>query len=359
MQIDDFIDSASKAIFANNASLLKVSQKLLPLKSVVSLNGLEKIVVPVKKQVVSCIVSGVDSGFVSKKLSFIDLAFVRVAGVVFFLKEGVLEKADYFPSAFSLPEPIMLQQGLEGDEELQSVSFERLKKEVNVSIEIIKKFKPKYAFVDGSIVPQYKDKPREDSKLNSDYQGIIYLFQRFYKVAEENNCTIISCVEDSRGKRFVELLCEKILVKNPVASSSELNTCFDASLLDYFLLPGERTFAFSYTEKIDSHAILKDYSKEWSESISVFYLKASQFDKPLRVEFICKNKNEISSLADEISSIVFSLSSLHREYSYPSVLIEADLRARLNDDDISVVFDKLLDKLGPRAQMRRNNRPFG
>ncbi len=359
MQIDDFIDVASKAIFANNASLSSISQKILPLKGVISPNGLENIVVSVKKQSLSCVVSGVDSGFVSKKLSFIDLAFVRVAGVVFSLDGGFLKKADYFPSAFSFPEPIMLRQGLESDEELQSVSFERLKKEVSLSIDIIKKSKPKYAFVDGSIVPQYKDKPRDNSELSSDYQGIIHLFQKFYKTAEENNCTIISCVEDSRGKRFVELLREKILPKNPVALGNDLAGFFDASLLDYFLLPGERTFAFSYTEKIDNHAILKDYPKEWSESISVFYLKASQFDKPLRVEFICKNKSELSSKADEIASIVFSLSSLHREYSYPSILIEADLRARLNEEDINVVFDKLLDKLGPKAQMRRNNRPFG
>jgi hypothetical protein len=55
---------------------------------------------------------------------------------------------------------------------------------------------------------------------------------------------------------------------------------------------------------------------------------------------------------------VFALSSLHKEYSYPSVLIEADLRAGLNETDISVVYDKLIDKLGPKVRMRRNSRPF-
>ena len=56
--------------------------------------------------------------------------------------------------------------------------------------------------------------------------------------------------------------------------------------------------------------------------------------------------------------MVYALSSLHKEYSYPSVLIEADLRAGLNETDISVVYDKLIDKLGPKIKMRRNSRPF-
>ena len=64
-------------------------------------------------------------------------------------------------------------------------------------------------------------------------------------------------------------------------------------------------------------------------------------------------------MADKISSIVFSLSSLHKEYSYPSVLIEADLRAKLTEQDISIVYDRLIGKLGPKINMRRNNRPFG
>jgi len=129
-------------------------------------------------------------------------------------------------------------------------------------------------------------------------------------------------------------------------------------LLDHFLLEKERTFCFSYTKNISLHAILKDYQKDWAESIFVFYLRASNYDKPLRVEFICKDKNKIHEIADEIASITYSLSSLHREYSYPSVLIEADLRARLNEQDISMVYDKLIDKLGPRVMMRRNSRPF-
>ena len=362
MYLDNFLDKAFDVISERHSFHEQVTRKLLPLKKELSPNGIEKIVARAEKQKLSCSIVGVDSGFVSKKLSFIDLVLVRVAGVVFHYKSGVLEKAEYFPSAFSFPEPLPLKMGLENDEQAQSVSFERLKQEVGLSIKMIEKFKPKYLFIDGSIVPQYQDKPRKDSAINEEYAGVVQLFQRLYFVAERNSCTLIACVEDSRGTRFRQILQEEILPKHHLIQPQELRDSFDASLLDYFLLQGERTFAFPYTQNIESHAILKDYSPEWAKNIYVFYLKASDFDRPIRVEFICKpaekDKSALQKCADEISSVVFALSSLHREYSYPSVLIEADMRARLNDQDIAVVYDKLVDKLGPKVRMRRNARPF-
>ena len=177
------------------------------------------------------------------------------------------------------------------------------------------------------------------------------LFQSFYEAAENNSCTIISCVEDSRGNRFSQLLSENFSIPKET-----LKDAFDSALLDSLLLEGERTLAFSYTSSISSHPILKDINEKWSKSINVFYLKPSGLDRPLRVEFLSKADKEKD--ADKIASIVYALSSLHKEYSYPSVLIEADMRAGLNEQDISVVYDKLVDKLGPKIRMRRNSRPF-
>jgi len=355
MYLDNFLDSAFETINTKHMFHEKVSTRLLPLKGTISPNKVETIVLKMKKSIPVGIIAGVDSGFVSKKLSFLDLVLVRSVGAIFYYENGVLSKADYYPNAFSFPEPLLLKSGLEKDEEQQSVSLERLKAEVGTSIKIIEKYKPNYIFVDGSIVPQYQDKPRKDSKINSDYTSIIHLFEKFYETAEKNNCTIISCVEDSRGTRFKQILQEEIL---PGTSFPQdlLADSFDAALLDYLLLKGERTFCFTYTKKTESHAILKDLKEKWGKNINVFYLKASDFDKPLRVEFIASEKTK--EKADEISGIVYALSSLHREYSYPSVLIEADLRASLNEQDISVVYDKLIDKLGPKIKMRRNSRPF-
>jgi len=360
MEIDSFINNAAKTITTQHSFYESLANKLLPVKEFPSVIEGENIVSKVSKTSLSCSISGVDSGFVSKKLSFFDIVLIRTAGVVFFFDKGVLSKTEYYPSPVSFPIPLPLKSGLEKDEENQSVSLERLKQEVSLSIQIIEKYKPKFAFIDGSIVPQYQDKPRGDSVLNDDYQGIIFLFEKLYSVAQKNNCTIISCVEDSRGTRFKQILLE-VLQKNSLISPKDIDSCFDISLLDYLLLEGERTFPFAYTKDVLMHAILKDYSSAWAKSVFVFYLKASSFDRPLRIEFICKDCEieNISKKASEIASVVYTLSSLHKEYSYPSVLIEADLRAKLNEQDISLVYDRLSDKLGPKINMRRNNRPFG
>jgi hypothetical protein len=353
MYFKDFLDDASNAINAKHDFHEKLIEKLVPLKN--NEVGNESLVAKMTKAIPKGIIAGVDSGFVSKKLSFLDLVLVRTVGAIFYFEKGVLQKSDYFPAAFDFPKPFLLKSGLEKDEESQSISLRRLTEEVGNSISIIKKFNPKYIFVDGSIVPQYQDKPRTDSKITNDYLSIIKLFQLFYETADENGCRIISCVEDSRGTRFKQLLEEKVLSKTNLPKDL-LKDSFDSALLDYFLIEGERTFCFPYTKSIESHAILKDMNQKWSDKVNVFYLKASDLDKPLRVEFISKgNKKEE---ADEIASIVYALSSLHKEYSYPSVLIEADLRASLNEQDISVVYDRLIDKLGPKIRMRRNSRPF-
>jgi hypothetical protein len=73
-----------------------------------------------------------------------------------------------------------------------------------------------------------------------------------------------------------------------------------------------------------------------------------------------KKGKDFSEHVGKIASVVFALSSSHREYAFPSVLIEADLRARLKPDEIEIVFNKILDKLSKnfKLRLRREGRPF-
>lgn len=347
-----FLENASKKIEEDSKIHSIIVERLSIFKN--NLIDGKKLVEKVEKANLNCDIAGVDSGFVSKKLSFLDLVLIRTIGVIFSFENSLLKKTSYYPKAFSFPEPFLLKNGLEKDEEQQSVSLNRLTQEIKNSIKIIEKFSPKYIFVDGSIVPQYQDKPRENSRITKEYQSIISLFQSFYEIAEKNNCTIISCVEDSRGTRFKQFLENNIISKSN-QSKEILENSYDIALLDAYLLEGERTIDFSYTKDISKHPILKDLDKKYSELISVFYIKPSKLDKPLRVEFLSKNSE---NNVDEIASVVYKLSSIHKEYAYPSVLIEADLRAGLNEQDINVVYERLIDKLGPKVRMRRNSRPF-
>lgn len=319
----------------------------------------EKFLFPVEKALLSERIAGVDSGFVGKDLLALDLVLIRAVGAMFEYKQGKVAKADYFPQFYVFPEPHLSNSTLEVDEFQCSKNIQRLMKEVETAKQLIEKFSPGYCFLDGSIIPQYADKPRKDSKLKSAYHKMLDQFQSLYSTAERKECELIACVEDSRGSRFRQILQEQLLANQP-SLAEQLSDCYDAIILDYLLKPGERSFAFSYTANTKQHPLLMDFDEKWSKSIMAFYLKPVAFDRPLRVEFLHQNGQGISKHASKVASIVFAQSCTHREYAYPAILIEADLHARLTPQEIEIVYDKILNKLGKgfKLRLRRDNRPF-
>ncbi|MFH1256035.1 MAG: DNA double-strand break repair nuclease NurA [Candidatus Diapherotrites archaeon] len=359
------INEAVNAIHSGEELKQNAAKHLFPLKTgdLSKFNSRElleeKLVFPVAPCSLDCRISGVDSGFVGKNLASLDLVLVRAVSVAFDFENGKMVKALYWPDFYHFPEPVLSNGALDHDEAGCSKSLVRLHKEIFAAKKAIETFSPKYCFLDGSIIPQYADKPRNDSSVCSDYHSIIDEFQSLYALAEESNCTLIACVEDSRGSRFRGILQEEILSKARLFDPKKLDSLFDSSLLDYLLLKGERSCAFTYTKNISQHPILNDFEEKWSRKVHAFYLKPSLYDRPLRVEFL-SNGESVSAKANELSSVVFSLSSLHREYAYPSVLIEADLRARLHPNEIEAVYNKIWDKLGKhvKIRLRRENRPF-
>ncbi len=318
----------------------------------------DRLVKKLEKAELNSTVGGVDSGFVGKSLYTIDLILVRTVAAVFSYRENKLEKADYYPRIFSFPQPHLSSSSLDNDEFEVSKSMHRLLGEIDTARETIEKFKPKYIFLDGSIIPQYMDKPRKDSKIAEFYHKLIASFESLYSSAEKNSCEVVGCIEDSRGSRFRTILQEQVLSKKKIDASA-LDNCYDSVLLDYLLNVGERSFAFKYSPSIKEHPILSDFREEWASKVHAFYLKPAVFDRPLRIEFLAGN-GEVSKKADKIAGIAYALSSMHREYAYPTVLIEADLRARLSPDEINIMYEKIIDKLGRRFKMRlrRDSRPF-
>lgn len=318
-----------------------------------------RLVFPVKKIPLECKIAGIDSGFVSKEFLALDLMLVRGVGVVFDYHGNKVEKADYYPNFFSFPTPYLSNRALEQDEFSCSTSIRRLLVEIGIARQMVETYKPEYCFLDGSIVPQYPDKPRSDSTIKDFYHEMIFAFQDLYRAAEKNNCILLGCVEDSRGSRFRSILQKEILEKEGI-SSSEIDDCYDAILLDYLLKQGERSMAFRYSNEIAKHPVLMDFEKKFAEQVHAFYLKPVALDRPMRIEFLHSSQNSFSEFTDKIAGIVFALSCLHREYAFPSILIEADLHARLKSEEIETVYQKILDKLGRSVniRMRRSNRPF-
>ncbi len=374
MNLTSAIDQAVQAIHSGEERKKALSERLMPLKGK-DFSGFEgvpegRLCFEVPRWVPQGMVAGVDSGFVAKRLANVDLVLIRAVGVVFHYKDGAISSSNYYPSYFNFPQPHLSLGSLEHDEAEQSKSLMRLREEVNTAKKIIGSHSPRYLFIDGSIVPQYQDKPRKESALTGKYSDILTEFETLYALAEAHNCTLISTVEDSRGSRFRQILQEEVLGNSGHAAGEKgegnlagigpeaLDGLLDSSLLDYFLEPGQRSCAFTYTKDIAQHPVLQDFNSKWGRSIYGLYLKPAALDRPLRVEFICHGG--LKEKADEIASVAFALSSFHREYAYPSVLIEADMRARLKPEEIDIVYNRIMDKLGAgvKMRMRRENRPF-
>jgi len=365
MDMGSVISKAVEFINANESTRKQLCEKLsfLRERDLSGFNSVEfmekEFAKKVPKPVMNLKICGVDSGFVGKNLGAVDIILVRTVGAVFTYAQGKVSNAEYFPNLYSLPTPHVTNGAMEKDEENCSMSLIRLIDEVNTARECVEKYMPDICFLDGSVIPQYADKPRKGSRVNSLYEKILGNFQALYESAEKNNCILAGCVEDSRGSRVRGIIQDVVLPGEKAVDIKKLDSFTDSALLDHMLNEGERSFHFNYSKSISEHPILMDYAKKWADSIYGFYLKPAPLDKPLRVEFVSSKKGN-SELADRIAGITYALSSMHREYAYPSILIEADLRARLRPEEINIVYNKIMDKLAARTnlRMRRENRPF-
>ena len=350
----DFIENAAESIRSAEEKRNSLIRKIKPY-SAKRITKAEKMVEPVEKTTLNTSIAGIDSGFVGKDFLSLDIVLIRAKAVLFNYKDGKLSNAEYFPDYYSFPEPVISNRALQKEDISTNKSLQRLAREIELAEEIIERHSPEYCFLDGSIIPQHADKPRSNSKMQPFYKEVIKKFESLFETSLSHNCTLIGCVEDSRGTRFKGIV-ERVVGRE---GFNGLNECFDVVLLDSLLKEGERSFAFPYAENVKEHPVLKDFSQKYAEMAHVFYVKPSPLDRPLRAEFLLA-KGQGKEETDRIASVVFAQSCMHREYAYPSVLVEADLRARLRPEEIKIICDKIFDKLGgsARMQLRRGKRPF-
>ena len=302
--------------------------------------------------------AGVDSGFISQSFYALDLMMIRSAGVCFEYEKGKVARSTYFPNAFGPPEPIVNTDGLEKDDFHKFVSLTRLQAEASNAAALIRALKPEVLFIDGSLTPMPADKPGSDSKLKKEYAQTIGAFSDLYTAARENHCLLLGTIEDSRSERLKELLKEKILPKHELHLEG-MNHLQDAAILDKTLNAGERSFAFTYAADVHKHPILMDFPYPVAAQLHACYVKPSQWDYPIRTEFFSDAEN-LTANATRAAEYVYAQSSLHKEYAFPAILIEADLRAGLKPEEIEMVSDKIFSKVGRHTihLRRRDRRPF-
>lgn len=320
-----------------------------------------KIIIPVEKiELTEIKIAGIDGGLVKKSFHGLDLILLRAVGVIFTYKNNKLANVEYYPDSIPTPEPKTVLDPFSDLEYEVNTNIERQTKEITTAKEAIEKFEPDILFLNGSIIPQYTFVPSKGSLLYISYERLIESYKKLFDTVKQKKTILAGVTEDSRGTRFCEILNTIMLASFDPNMPPEMKIVTmkskDTNLLSYILEHGERSLVFHYSSNPNQHPILREFPEK--ESIMVFYVKTAEFDRPIRVEFLADKG--IVDKANFISSVLLALSG-HSGYGMPSVLIEADQRAKLEEKDLEMFYLDILNKVGNLSSLfeqRRTQRPF-
>jgi len=290
---------------------------------------------PVKTSEINYPVCAVDGGLLAERFHGSDIIMGKAVAVLFDYKDSKLSSCRYLPEKFPV-RVLDAKLGLDEHEAMVYASLFRLNMEIKTAIDSVKEFSPRVLLFDGSLLPLPNDMPNKESILFNEYNKIIALYAELYETCR-GNCNLIGVIKDARSRRLVNEL--KIMDEN----------ISDSYFTNFLLKKGERTNIFPYAkEETPAVSELKKYGE-----VFCFYIKPSDIDLPLRVEFV-KDNNE-----ERIPEIINSLSAISESYAYPAPLIEADLCAAMDPNEMEKVKSELASLLGTSFRpLRRNSRPF-
>ncbi|MDN5358500.1 MAG: hypothetical protein PWP76_343 [Candidatus Diapherotrites archaeon] len=304
----------------------------------------EDFFVRVDPAVVSGRFGAVDGGLLSEEYQGFELIIVRAVGVRYTYENGTLTGVDYYPSA--MPDPRIFTYDMPVEEEnvgpLRSLT--RLLVEIGTALDFVKNVEMNYLFLDGSILPQLVDKPRGgSSELKDLYSEVLERYRKLYAECKRRGVVLAGIVKDSKGNRVASYL-----------GGPHLR---DSVWLKYAMNVGEMTTPIPYADRPEDQATLQDLGEEIAKNVWVFYMKASDYDRPFRVEFYAEGPD----LGYHLASLLLPLSSVNRTFTIPPFLLEADVRARLAKRSMAYIREYLEKRLGVEYnlfRMRGSNKPF-
>jgi hypothetical protein len=310
------IESAAKTLREKNESIKNATE-----------SGVVKHVEKIK---IDGSVCAIDAGFVSSSSHEIDIFIARAVGVVFNYSDATLSSWCYYP--LSSPEPeIDIRTAMDEGSARVYGSLFRLHQELDVALGCVSKFKPDVLLIDGSLTIHPADRPSNENKeIFNFYEKIVAMYKELYEACEQQKCLLIGISKDSRAKRFSSLIGE---------------SWPDTLFLDYLLNESERTVSLRYYDKDNPPP---KGLEGWADKIKLFYLKCVRNDYPIRVEFI-------SDDGDLVASTVLSLAAINESYAYPAALIEADLRAALDQKEVDLLLNAFFNQT---KALRSKARPF-
>ena len=313
-------------------------------------------------------IAAVDGGVVSRSYHAIDIILTKAVAVLFHFSQDK-PVVRYYPADVPPLNVLVNYIPVSRTEIETSSSLERAIEEVKTAIGVLDYAKIDTLIMDGSIYPQQYD-IFATSTIAARGELLARFYEKLYEKARERGTLLVGCVEDSRSTRFTQILGEilpSLIKKYPelfellqVDYRGIIKQIKDTDLLYRVLESGERSAVYRLltlnTKKSPSRI-----SAHWRDKLFAFYLKSVDYDQPTRIEFLNPEHGEPLKTADRISSVVYPLSSHHAAYGIPSVLIEADARAKIHDYDLDFIYAQLLDKIGQSSsllKLRRERRPF-
>jgi len=268
------------------------------------------------------VVAGVDGGVIQKEFHGVDVVLTRSVGSIFSYGMNGLDASSYVPERSPRPEVTWIESPLDRQEFNLSTSLLRLKKEIATAREALRE-EPDMLLLDGSIVPQYTDRPANDAYSREFYDQVIEAYESLFDEAIERDVLLAGVIEDSRGTRMCESLAEEGFLSGE--AKEVLRSSQDTNMLAYALDQGQRTPVMRYTEEYEKHPTLQDIGERGRQVYNI-YLRTARDDRPVRIDFLAPD-NPVET-ADEVASRILPLCSFSSTYGIPSVLVEADQRAK-------------------------------
>ncbi len=292
---------------------------------------------------------GVDGSILSQEFMTADIMVYMACASLIEYAHGTKKSFFTYPAYFQQPK-FLVREGLEVNEVSWLRSICRLTAEYSLAREIVENYDLRLLLIDGSIIPLAVDRPPDDSSVYENYRLMLKEVVSFFKTARKKGVLVCGLAKDTRGKRIIDTLRRSYgnnvdVFGNDVSILNEIMTAKSRTSVMYYESSSKRSDA-----RQKRNVILKDLEAAGlAEEIYVYYQRVSKKDKPIRVETINRH-------VEELAGYLQSLCEINDKYTYPAILIDADLRAKLEPEDLERI-SRLLS-IEFLQFTRRTNRPF-
>lgn len=307
-------------------------------------------------------IAAVDGGLIQTELRGFDLVLTRAVAPIF-RGLGSQVKVDYVPE-FN-PKPAMtIFPPFETRQELGKVAtLLRLKSEYEVAFQTIELQKPKILLLDGAVYPLKGDFGGEPT--NEVIQDLEAGVQRAYinliKKAISNEALVLGVVKDSRSRSLTTNLISTIVdwIRTKKISTEltkgfrmALTDLLDTELTAHLLKLGQRMTWFQLTTP--SWFPLKP-----RVDFRASYLKTVLHDLPIRVEVAYPlNEDWAENTLNHALGSLRLMTQHGLDTALPSILIEADERARIKQETADFIIEQLALLLGVPVTFLRKRRHY-